>query len=119
MGAVLDAEAEFFTMTYSPLFALSLESLTAIINTIIRMTSPPDPMRRIFTESNVFRNDDVEIGSIGSIEILFLMNFVLFTLIFFFPSLFHYSHPLIREVDFLQFAGSNGDGVAVDLLRMQ
>ena len=84
MGAVLDAEAEFFTMTDSPLFALSLESLTAIINTIIRMTAPPDPMRGIFTESNVFRNDDVEMASIGSIEILLLINFV--SLIFIFSS---------------------------------
>ena len=84
MGAVLDAEAEFFTMIDSPLFALSLESLTAIINTIIRMTAPPDPMRGIFTESNVFRNDDVEMASIGSIEILLLINFV--SLIFIFSS---------------------------------
>ena len=82
VGAVLDADAEFFTMTDSRLFALSLESLTAIISTIIRMTAPPDPKRGIFTESNVFRNDDVEIGSVGSIEILLLTNFVSLTLIF-------------------------------------
>ena len=85
-GHVAVAVAEFFTMIDSLTSALALGSLTAIINmitrTTTRMTAPPDPMRGIFTESNVSRIDDEEICSIGSIEILLLINFVSLILIF-------------------------------------
>ena len=80
VGALLDADAEFFTMTDTAPLDEFFSSLTATINTINRMNAPPDPMKGNFTESNVPRI--VGMGA-DSIEILLLTNFVSLTLSFF------------------------------------
>lgn len=80
VGALLDADAEFFTMIDTDRYCGS--SLTATINTINRMNAPPDPMKGNFTESNVPRI--VGVGA-DSIEILLLTNFVSLTFISLLP----------------------------------